>query len=34
VVIINREPTPLDPTADCVVHESIGTVLAGVSELL
>jgi len=27
-VIINREPTPLDPIADLVVHREIGPTLS------
>jgi NAD-dependent deacetylase len=30
LVIINRDPTPLDELADVVVHESIGAVLTAI----
>jgi len=28
LVIVNREPTPLDPVADLVIHEEIGPILS------
>ena len=31
LVIVNREPTPLDEIADLVIHDSIGAVLANIS---
>jgi len=31
LVIVNREPTPLDPIADLVLHDEIGAVLADVA---
>jgi NAD-dependent deacetylase len=34
LVIINREPTPLDHAADLVLHESIGEALSSVDRLL
>ena len=34
LVIINRDPTPLDETADVVLHESIGEALASVDRHL
>ncbi len=34
VVIINRDPTPQDEAADCVVNHSIGATLAAIEELL
>jgi len=32
LVIINRDPTPLDAIADCVVNDSIGEALAAIAE--
>ncbi len=34
LVILNRDPTPLDAAADLVLHESIGVALASVDNLL
>ena len=34
LVIINREPTPLDRTADLVLNESIGAALSEIDRLL
>ncbi|MEM9656744.1 MAG: NAD-dependent deacylase [Planctomycetota bacterium] len=34
LVIINRDPTPLDPVADIVLHDSIGEVLTQIDEYL
>ena len=34
LVIINRDPTPLDEQADCVIHDSIGATLAHLDELI
>jgi NAD-dependent deacetylase len=34
VVIINRDPTPQDDAADCVVHDSIGTTLVAIDACL
>jgi len=34
LVIVNREPTPLDPYADLVIHESIGKTLREANEAL
>ncbi|MCY4564349.1 MAG: NAD-dependent deacetylase, partial [Gammaproteobacteria bacterium] len=31
LVILNREPTDLDPIADLVLHREIGPTLAGVT---
>ena len=34
LVIINRDPTPLDPSADVVLHESIGEALSSMDRCL
>lgn len=34
LIIINREPTPLDGIADLVIHDGIGQTLTAVAELL
>jgi NAD-dependent deacetylase len=34
VAIINREPTPQDDLADCVIHAAIGPTLAAIEQRL
>lgn len=33
LVIVNREPTPQDPSADLVIHDSVGKVMAAMAGL-
>ena len=33
LIILNREPTPLDPMADLVIHAEIGPILSEVAGL-
>jgi NAD-dependent deacetylase len=34
LAIINRDPTPLDDQADCVIHDSIGSTLEAIDRLV
>ena len=34
LVIINRDPTPMDDVADLVIHASIGETLGGVMDVI